>query len=87
MKNEIKVMRILSPNDKVINLKEVYEGDSNIYLVMDLAAGGSLYSEMKNRKNLYTRNEVQKVLYNIICLDHDLNSDWINVYALQKCNA
>jgi len=63
VKNEIKVMRILSPNDKLINLREVYEGDSNIYLIMDLAGGGSLYSEMKNRKNLYTRNEVQKVFY------------------------
>lgn len=48
-------MRILSPNDRVINLHEVYEGDNNIYLVMDLAEGGSLYSEMKHRQNLYQR--------------------------------
>jgi serine/threonine protein kinase len=40
-------MRTLSPNPGIINLHEVYEGDNNIYLIMDLAQGGSLYSEMK----------------------------------------
>lgn len=61
VENEIRIMRILSPHDHLINLKEVYEGDSNIYLIMDLATGGSLYSEIKNRKTLFSRAEVQKV--------------------------
>ena len=47
--NEIKIMRTLSPHSGIINLHEVYEGDNNIYLIMDLAQGGSLYNEMKNR--------------------------------------
>lgn len=41
--NEIKIMRTLSPHPGIINLHEVYEGDNNIYLIMDLAEGGSLY--------------------------------------------
>lgn len=45
----------------MINLHEVYEGDTNIYLIMDLAEGGSLYQEMKHRKYLFSRIEIQEV--------------------------
>ena len=48
-------MRVLSPHSSVINIHEVYEGDNNIYIVMDLANGGSLYSEMKKRNSLYSK--------------------------------
>lgn len=36
-------MRALSPHLNIVNLHEVYDGDNNIYLIMDLAEGGSLY--------------------------------------------
>ena len=36
-------MRELSPHPLIVNLHEVYEGDNNMYLIMDLAEGGSLY--------------------------------------------
>ncbi|CAD8111067.1 unnamed protein product [Paramecium sonneborni] len=64
--NEISIMRILSPHEQLINLIEVYEGDNNIYLIMDLAQGGSLYKEMKNKLTLYSRKEVQKIMYQIL---------------------
>lgn len=48
-------MRALTPHDHLINLHELYEGDNNIYLIIDLAAGGSLYKEMKKRKNSFSR--------------------------------
>ncbi|CAD8080155.1 unnamed protein product [Paramecium primaurelia] len=64
--NEIQIMRILSPHEQIINLIEVYEGDNNIYLIMDLAQGGSLYKEMKNKLTLYSRKEVQKIMYQIL---------------------
>jgi len=51
-------MRKLSPHQGIINLYEIYEGDNNIYLVMDLAEGGSLYNEMKARSNQFTRKEI-----------------------------
>jgi calcium-dependent protein kinase len=54
-------MRALSPHNQIVNLHEVYEGDNNIYLIMDLAEGGSLYHEMKNRKYLFSRKEIQMV--------------------------
>ncbi|CAD8093716.1 unnamed protein product [Paramecium sonneborni] len=66
VQNEIKIMRILSPHKSLINLIEVYEGDSNIYLIMDLAQGGSLYKEMKNKTNLYKREEIQNIMYSIL---------------------
>ncbi|CAD8080710.1 unnamed protein product [Paramecium primaurelia] len=66
VQNEIKIMRILSPHKSLINLIEVYEGDNNIYLIMDLAQGGSLYKEMKNKISLYKREEVQNIMYQIL---------------------
>lgn len=56
-------MRQITPGPKVVNLHEIYEGDNNIYLIMDLANGGSLYNEMKERKKLYSRKEIQIVYY------------------------
>ncbi|CAD8187024.1 unnamed protein product [Paramecium pentaurelia] len=72
--NEIKIMRILSPHKSLINLIEVYEGDNNIYLIMDLAQGGSLFKEMKNRINLYNRVEIQKIMYQILSGLHYIHS-------------
>lgn len=56
--NEIRIMRALSPHSQIVNLNEIYEGDNNIYIVIDLMRGGSLYSEMKNRTSLYSRREI-----------------------------
>lgn len=56
-------MRVIAPGPKVINLHEIYEGDNNIYLIMDLADGGSLYNEMKTRKQLYSRKDIQIVTF------------------------
>lgn len=56
--NEIKIMRALSPHSLVVNLHEVYEGDNNIYIIMDIAKGGSLYSEMRKRSTLYNKREI-----------------------------
>lgn len=62
--NEIKIMRALFPHPLVVNVHEVYEGDSNIYIVMDIALGGSLYTEMRKRTTLYTRREILLVKRN-----------------------
>lgn len=51
---EVDIMRCLSPFPNIVNLHEVYEGNNNIYLIMDLAEGGSLFNEMKSRKYLFT---------------------------------
>ena len=59
-------MRALSPQNNIINLYEVYEGDNNIYLIIDLAEGGSLYNEMKTRKYLFSRKEIQQIMRNLL---------------------
>ncbi|KAM3143589.1 hypothetical protein pb186bvf_004351 [Paramecium bursaria] len=64
--NEILIMRQLGNHNRLVNLHEVYEGDNNIYLIMDLAEGGSLYSEMKNKNNLYSRASVQLIMKQIL---------------------
>lgn len=58
IKNEIKIMRTLSPHSLVVNLHEIYEGDNNIYIIMDIAKGGNLYAEMKKRSTLYNKKEI-----------------------------
>ncbi|CAK89787.1 unnamed protein product (macronuclear) [Paramecium tetraurelia] len=77
VQNEIKIMRTLSPHRSLINLIEVYEGDNNIYLIMDLAQGGSLYKEMKNKVSLYSREEVQNIMYQILSGLHYIHSKQI----------
>ena len=59
--NEIRIMRALSPHSQIVNLNEIYEGDNNIYIVIDLMRGGSLYMEMRQRTTLYSRTEIQIV--------------------------
>jgi serine/threonine protein kinase len=60
--NEIAIMRALYPHPLVVNLHEVYEGDNNIYIIMDIASGGNLYSEMRKRTTLYNRKEILLVI-------------------------
>jgi calcium/calmodulin-dependent protein kinase I len=47
--NEMKVMRNLNEHPNVIKLYEVFEGESNIYFVMEIIEGTSLYEEIKKR--------------------------------------
>ena len=59
--NEIHIMRVLSPHSQIVNLHEVYDGENNIYLVLDLCEGGSLLSEMKERENLFQKQDIKIV--------------------------
>ena len=45
-------MRLLSenPHINILQLKELYIGNQNYYIVMELARGGSLLSMMKRRQ-------------------------------------
>ena len=49
--NEIKVMREMD-HDNIIKLREVYETDNSLYMVMDLINGGQLLSILKSGKKL-----------------------------------
>ena len=41
-------MRNLTDHPNIIKLHEMYEGDHNIYFVMEIIEGSSLYEEIKN---------------------------------------
>ncbi len=43
----MKIMRTLSEHHNVIKLKEVFEGESTFYFVMEILEGKSLYDEIK----------------------------------------
>lgn len=59
-------MRTLTPHQGIINLFEVYEGDNNIYLIMDFAEGGCLFDEIKNRPTSFTRKEIQIIMFHLL---------------------
>lgn len=49
--NEIRMMREIN-HENIINLREVYETDNSLYMVMDLINGGQLLSILKPGKKL-----------------------------------
>jgi serine/threonine protein kinase len=49
-----------------VNLHEVYDGDNNIYLIMDLCKGDSLYNEIKKRNNLFSKQEIKTIISNLL---------------------
>jgi calcium-dependent protein kinase len=59
-------MRALSPHERIINLLEVYEGDNNIYLILDLAEGGCLFDEIKARTSNFSRKEIQIIMSQLL---------------------
>ncbi|CAD8064889.1 unnamed protein product [Paramecium sonneborni] len=66
VQNEIYIMRILSPHTQIVNLHEVYDGDNNIYLILDLCQGGSLLTEIKKRQCKFDDYEIQQIMENIL---------------------
>lgn len=56
-------MRALSPHSQIVNLIECYDGDNNIYLVLDLCQEGSLNQKIK--KGL-PKAEIKIIMQNIL---------------------
>ncbi|EGR31100.1 protein kinase domain protein, partial [Ichthyophthirius multifiliis] len=60
--NEIKVMRNLTDHDNIIKLIEMYEGQNNLYLVMEIVEGTSLYDEIKKHSQTpFTDQEIKDI--------------------------
>ena len=49
----------------VVKLYEVYEDQTNFYLIMDLIKGGELFNEIVKRKNL-TEKVAQCIIFQIL---------------------
>lgn len=65
---EIQCMRLLASGQhpNILNLRELYIGNSNFYIVMDLAQGGSLLSVMKKRETLFERKEIKLIMKQLL---------------------
>lgn len=75
MLNEIQILkRVNHPN--IIKLKEVYEGENHIYLVMEYFEGGiELHDYIAHIKKIPSEDETRKIMFQILsALDylHDL---------------
>lgn len=75
MINEIKVMRKIRGHPYIIQLYEVYETGSNVYLVMELLKGGNLQSKIQKKKKLSVDESlsIMKSLCEGIFFMHSLN--------------
>ncbi|CAD8131531.1 unnamed protein product [Paramecium pentaurelia] len=65
---EIETMRILSEikHQNILQLHELYIGNQNYYLVMELAKGGSLLSLMKKRQTLFSRADIRTIMKQLL---------------------
>lgn len=61
-------MRMLSAegHPNILRLHELYIGNQNFYIVMELAQGGSLLSVMKNQENLFNSSEIQLIMSQLL---------------------
>jgi serine/threonine protein kinase len=57
-------MRIVSKerHPNLLQLKEVYEGENSIYLIMDIALGSTLNKFVRQKKFQLTPSEVQSIM-------------------------
>ncbi|CAD8084498.1 unnamed protein product [Paramecium primaurelia] len=68
LQQEIETMRILSErkHDNILQLHELYIGNQNYYLVMEMAKGGSLLSLMKKRQTLFSRQDIKLIMKQLL---------------------
>ncbi|CAD8165825.1 unnamed protein product [Paramecium octaurelia] len=68
LQQEIETMRILSEqkHDNILLLHELYIGNQNYYLVMEMAKGGSLLSLMKKRQTLFSRSDIKLIMKQLL---------------------
>lgn len=62
VRREIKLLQKMN-HTHIVKIHEAFETDSNVYLVMDYVAGGSLHSYLKERSNRRLEEEEAKRLF------------------------
>ncbi|CAD8068401.1 unnamed protein product [Paramecium primaurelia] len=68
LQQEIETMRILSEqkHDNILQLHELYIGNQNYYLIMEMAKGGSLLALMKKRQILFSRKDIKLIMKQLL---------------------
>jgi calcium-dependent protein kinase len=61
-------MRLLSASGhpNILRLHELFIGNMNFYIVMELALGGSLLGVMKRRETLFDRREIRCIMRQLL---------------------
>ena len=65
VRREVEIMRQLPPHDNIVKLKETYEDDESVYIVMELCEGGELFDRIVSRGH-YTERAAASVTRTIV---------------------
>jgi BR serine/threonine kinase len=52
LEKEMSILRVLQKHQNIIELREVFQDDTNVYIVTELAPGGDLFRLMEKKKKL-----------------------------------
>ena len=63
--NEIKILNLLVPNSRIIQLYDHFEDEFQHYLVMELMKGGDLFDNVLN-KRYYSEKDARDILHDIL---------------------
>ncbi|CAD8070106.1 unnamed protein product [Paramecium sonneborni] len=62
---EIQIMRLMN-HKHIIKLREIYEDEIKVYVIVDLLKGGELISKIEKQMKIYDESLVRKLIYNIL---------------------
>ena len=58
----MRILQSVGDHPNILQLHELFIGNQNFYIVMELAKGGSLLSCMKKRETLFERYEIRTIM-------------------------
>ncbi|KAL3687100.1 hypothetical protein R1sor_013409 [Riccia sorocarpa] len=75
VRREIQIMHHLSGHPNVVQIKDAYEDDQNVYLVMELCAGGELFDRIVKKGNYSeaAASALIRTIVGVIAACHSLN--------------
>ncbi|KAL2629102.1 hypothetical protein R1flu_013788 [Riccia fluitans] len=75
VRREIQIMHHLSGHPNVVQIRDAYEDDANVYLVMELCAGGELFDRIVKKGNYSeaAASALCRTIVGVIAACHSLN--------------
>lgn len=68
--NEVEVMRATGKHENIISLRDVFDSNATLYLVMDVAIGGELFDRIIERGELSERNASEMIKEAVLATKH-----------------
>lgn len=74
VRREIQIMRYLSGHKNVVTTKDVYKDEEAVHIVMELCAGGELFSQIQQKGHYSERKaaELIRIIVGIVAKCHSL---------------